>query len=87
VLLIEAIGKLRASGRLAYLVLVGQGGDQRDLEEAAANYGVLDTTIFPRYHHREENSNAADQRNGSFVYLALSGNINQTKRLGCWAQT
>lgn len=46
-LLIEAVAKLNAAGRSAWLVIVGQGGQREKLAETAALHGLSDKVVFP----------------------------------------
>lgn len=46
-LLINALGNLKAIGREAYLVLVGEGQEKEALETAAVDNGVMEKTVFP----------------------------------------
>lgn len=46
-LLIEAMRRLDATGRSAYLVLVGEGGERDRLVSAARNGGRVEKAIFP----------------------------------------
>lgn len=46
-LLIRSVGKLRETGRDAYLILAGEGRTRVALETAAGNCGILDKLVLP----------------------------------------
>lgn len=46
-LLIEAVRRLNATGRAAWLVLVGEGGERRNLLSAAVKAGLNSRVLFP----------------------------------------
>lgn len=46
-LLIEAVSRLIETGRSAYLVVVGEGGELEQLQHTARSHGVADKIVFP----------------------------------------